>query len=185
MKLKLLCTSQEAKELYANHGHFHEGDSGLDLYITHDHTINPGQTVPLKLSIKASAWVNDKNVSFLVIPRSSLAKTPLRLANSIGLIDAGYRGELMAFVDNIKTTPHTVRKGDRLFQAVSFNGDGITLELVDELDTTTRGSGGFGSTTTKETTNTTSNTTTNTTKTTSDPTGGEMAEKRSSVPTRG
>ncbi|SVA76917.1 uncharacterized protein METZ01_LOCUS129771, partial [marine metagenome] len=45
------------------------------------------------------------------MPRSSIAKTPLRLCNSIGLIDGGYRGEIMAVVDNIKKESYTVEPG--------------------------------------------------------------------------
>jgi dUTP pyrophosphatase len=80
------------------------------------------------------------------MPRSSIAKTPLRQCNSIGLIDAGYRGEIMAAVDNIKNEAYTVEKGQRLFQLVAMDGSPIHFEIVDELTETTRGEGGFGST---------------------------------------
>ena len=70
----------------------------------------------------------------------------MRLANSIGLIDAGYRGELLAAVDNIRGEDFTVKAGDRLVQAVAFNGGPISLSIVETLDATTRGEGGFGST---------------------------------------
>jgi dUTP pyrophosphatase len=80
------------------------------------------------------------------MPRSSIAKTPLRLSNSIGLIDGGYRGEIMAAVDNIKTEDYTVEPGQRLFQLVAMDGAPIHFELVDALSETTRGEGGFGST---------------------------------------
>ncbi|KAF4742221.1 hypothetical protein FOZ63_026115, partial [Perkinsus olseni] len=85
-------------------------------------------------------------LSWLLMARSSISKTPLRLSNSIGLIDQGYRGEIIAAVDNIKNEAYTVKGGDRLVQAVGFDGKGITMELVEELDETTRGEGGFGST---------------------------------------
>ena len=80
------------------------------------------------------------------MPRSSIVKTPLRLCNSIGLIDAGYRGEIMAVVDNIKSELYTVEKGQRLFQLVAMDGSPINFQLVDELTETTRGEDGFGST---------------------------------------
>jgi len=80
------------------------------------------------------------------MPRSSISKTPLRLSNSIALIDAGYRGEIMAAVDNIKDDIFYIKKGQRLFQLVSMDGSPINLELVNELTQTTRGEGGFGST---------------------------------------
>ncbi len=110
-----------------------------------------GQTTAwLKLGFKAAAVSEDgKPVSFLLYPRSSISKTPLRLSNSIGLIDAGYRGEVIAAVDNIRSVPFTVKKGDRLVQAVAFNGGPISFEIVSELDSTSRGDGMFGSTNAK------------------------------------
>ena len=150
MKLSILPINEAASELYSNHGTFHEGDSGLDLFIVEDVIIPAGATVFLKLGIKCAAYPRDTSathgVSWLVLPRSSISKTPLRLANSIGLIDAGYRGEIMAAVDNIKTTDFEVKKGERYFQAVSFDGGPISMSIVSELSQTTRGEGGFGST---------------------------------------
>ena len=80
------------------------------------------------------------------MPRSSISKTPLRLCNSIGLIDAGYRGEIMAAVDNIKQEDYTINSGQRLFQIVAMDGSPLSFELVIKLSTTGRGAGGFGST---------------------------------------
>ena len=80
------------------------------------------------------------------MPRSSISKTPLRLANSLGLIDAGYRGEIMAAVDNIKDFSYEVEIGQRLFQIVAMDGSAIHFELGDHLSETTRGTDGFGST---------------------------------------
>jgi dUTP pyrophosphatase len=68
------------------------------------------------------------------------------MANSIGLIDGGYRGELIAMCDNIKDAPYTVHRGDRLFQLVALDGSPVSYELREELSDTTRGGGGFGST---------------------------------------
>ena len=62
------------------------------------------------------------------------------------MIDGGYRGEIMAAVDNIKNEDYTVEPGQRLFQLVAMDGSPIHFELVDDLSDTTRGSGGFGST---------------------------------------
>lgn len=89
------------------------------------------------------------NTSYLLFPRSSISKTPLRLANSIGLIDAGYRGELIAALDNTSEEEYVIKKNDKLVQLVSFTGEPLSFELVDELDETSRGEGGFGSTSNK------------------------------------
>ena len=67
------------------------------------------------------------------------------MSNSIGLIDGGYRGEIMASCDNIKNFEFTAKKGDRLFQLVASDSSSISYILVDDLSSTTRGSGGFGS----------------------------------------
>lgn len=129
--------------MYDNHGHFHQGDAGLDLFIAQEQTIKSGETALIKLQL---ACEPENNQPYLLMPRSSIAKTPLRLCNSIGLIDGGYRGEIMAAVDNIKTEDYTVEPNQRLFQLVAMNGAPITLEIVDELSDSSRGEGGFGST---------------------------------------
>ena len=148
MLLKVLPITEKASELYAKHSTFHDGDSGLDLFVVEDQVVKGFSTSFLKLGFKAAAAdCEGKSVSWLVFPRSSISKTPLRLANSIGLIDAGYRGEVIAAVDNIRGEDYTVKAGERLVQAVAFNGGPISLKIVESLDTTARGEGGFGSTT--------------------------------------
>ena len=143
MKLKIKPFNAEVKRLYTDHGHFHDGDAGLDLYVINEQTIQSGETTLIHLQI---ACETQDGRPYLLMPRSSIAKTPLRLCNSIGLIDGGYRGEIMAVVDNIKKEQYTVQSGQRLFQLVAMDGSPIHFELVDELSESTRGSGGFGST---------------------------------------
>jgi dUTP pyrophosphatase len=143
MNLKIKPLNETAREVYSDHGHFHEGDAGLDLYVLEDITIEPGETKAIKLGV---ACEPEDGRAYFLMPRSSISKTPLRLANSIGLIDGGYRGELMAMCDNIKGESYTAEKGQRLFQVVSYNCSPIFYELVEELSETTRGIGGFGST---------------------------------------
>ena len=63
-----------------------------------------------------------------------------------GDVDAGYRGEIMAAVDNIKEEDYTIEYGARLFQIVAMDGSPLTFELVSELSKTKRGFDGFGST---------------------------------------
>jgi dUTP pyrophosphatase len=89
------------------------------------------------------------STGFYMYPRSSVSKTPLRLSNSVGIIDAGYRGNLGAFVDNISANGYNVEKGTRLFQICAPNLEPIHVELVsseNDLGNSERGSGGFGST---------------------------------------
>ena len=143
MHLKITALSESAQDLYKNHGHFHQGDAGLDLFIIDALIIAPGETALIKSHI---ACENTDGMPYLLMPRSSISKTPLRQCNSVGLIDAGYRGEIMAAVDNIKEIPFTVEPGQRLFQLVSMDGGPISFEIVSELSTTDRGQDGFGST---------------------------------------
>ena len=143
MNLRIKSLSNNVKEMYLNHGHFHDGDAGIDLFIVEKQTIKSGETSLIHLGI---ACENIEQKPYLLMPRSSISKTPLRLCNSIGLIDAGYRGEIMAAVDNIKDVSYTVDVGDRLFQLVAMDGSSISLSLVGELSSSDRGEGGFGST---------------------------------------
>ena len=143
MKLLIKPLNDIAKEYYLNHGHFHKGDAGLDLYVLQDDTFKAGETKKIKLGISCE---NQDGKGYFLFPRSSISKTPLRMANSIGLIDAGYRGEIMAVCDNIKDYYFSIKKGDRLFQLVSSDLSDIEFSIVDKLSDTTRGAGGFGST---------------------------------------
>ena len=143
MKLYLKALNDIALEYYQNHGHFHNGDAGLDLYVLEDIHFNPGETKPIKLGISCQP---ENGTAYYLFPRSSISKTPLRMSNSIGLIDGGYRGEIMAMCDNIKDFSYTVEKGQRLFQLVATDSSPIHYELVSDLSETTRGTGGFGST---------------------------------------
>ena len=143
MFLKIKPFNSSIREMYENHGYFHYGDAGLDLFIVQEQVINPGQTARIRLGISCE---NLDNKSYFLIPRSSISKTPLRMCNSIGLIDAGYRGEIMAAVDNIKNETYQLDIGQRLFQLVAMDGSLISFELVSDLSNSERGAGGFGST---------------------------------------
>ena len=143
MHLKIQPLSTHARDLYENHGHFHDGDAGLDLFVIDSLTIKPGETAIIKSYI---ACESTQGNSYFLMPRSSISKTPLRQCNSVGLIDGSYRGEIMAAVDNVKDEPYTVKPGQRLFQLVAMDGSPIHIELVSELTETGRGDDGFGST---------------------------------------
>ena len=143
MKLFIKPHNDIGREFYRNHGHFHDGDAGLDLYVLEDIHFEPCETKAIKLGISCEP---EDGIAYYLFPRSSISKTPLRMANSIGLIDGGYRGEIMAVCDNIKSESYTAEKGQRLFQLVATDSSPIQYELVEELEMTTRGTGGFGST---------------------------------------
>ena len=143
MKLLINPLNDNAKEKYLNHGHFHDGDAGLDLYVLEDINFKGGETNVIKFGISCQP---EDGKAYYLIPRSSISKTPLRMSNSIGLIDGGYRGEIMAMCDNIKDYDYLVNKGDRLFQIVACDSSIIEFSIVSSLSDSTRGVGGFGST---------------------------------------
>ena len=146
--LKLLPSNSEVNELYKDHKCVHKGDSGLDLFIVED-TIVKGNTRGQLVNLKIKCSMENKNLvnlSYYLLPRSSLSKTPLRQSNSVGLIDAGYRGEILLPLDNTSENDYCLKKGDRICQITGKGDYEITLEIVKELDKTERGEGGFGST---------------------------------------
>ena len=132
-------------------------DSGLDLPCPESVTIGAGETKIIDLGVKAEAFMYRMShgisaptkvpCAFYIYPRSSISKTPLRLANSVGIIDSGYRGNLMLALDNIKNVDYTIEAGQRLAQLCSPDLKPIRFSFTREkLSKTTRGAGGFGST---------------------------------------
>ena len=109
MHLKIKTDHELLRNLYTNLSHNYEGDSGMDIYTPERHVIPPGAiSYKVNLEISCEAFTStDKDVptSFYLYPRSSTgSKTPLRLSNSVGIIDSGYRGNLLAIVDNVDVT---------------------------------------------------------------------------------
>tara|TARA_Y100000741_G_scaffold214909_1_gene163760 strand:+ start:1208 stop:1909 length:702 start_codon:yes stop_codon:yes gene_type:complete len=94
--------------------------------------------------------IKERPIPFKLYPRSSMgSKTPLRLGNSVGVVDSGYRGHLMACVDCHGEDDYSITQYDRLLQIVAFSGRPIFVKLVEnhnDLGETIRGDGGFGST---------------------------------------
>jgi dUTP pyrophosphatase len=122
----------------------HPGDAGLDLASAVDVEIQPGDRamVPTGLAVA----IPDGHAG-LVLPRSGLAsKYGLTLANSPGLIDSGYRGEIVCAVINLdKERSVRIQRGDRIAQLVIVPVAAVEPLLVEELPHSDRGQGGFGS----------------------------------------
>ena len=146
MKLLIKTENDTLKTMYTNNQFYNPGDSGLDLFCPETITIEPGETYKINLQINCEALSDSGNVSYYLYPRSSIIKSPLRMSNCVGIIDAGYRGDIIACVDNIKDYPYEIKQGDRLFQICAGDLSPFTYELVDNLSNTRRGDGGFGST---------------------------------------
>ena len=124
-------------------------DSGFDLCLPND-IIVPGNSIGFKipLGIFCESKYDDNSIhGFYLYPRSSTgSKTPLRMSNSLGIIDYDYRGEIIACVDNISEADFYGTKGQRLFQICSYNLSPINIILKNSLSNTSRGENGYGST---------------------------------------
>jgi dUTP pyrophosphatase len=123
----------------------HSGDAGLDLRAAEGITVKPGERAMVPTGVAVA--VPDGHAG-LVLPRSGLAsKQGLTLANAPGLIDAGYRGEVICAVVNLDPQePVEISAGDRIAQLVIVAVPEVSARLVDELPESSRGTGGFGST---------------------------------------
>lgn len=165
--------------VYEAYAYKHEGDCGVDLVCPERVVVPPGGVVKIDLGIQTEMRDAQGNrQSFYLHPRSSMSKTPLSLANSAGVIDASYRGNLKAVVRHHiglqdigillqqkdedgkdmwtvaptpgkEVKPYIIEKGTSLFQICCPNLAPIHVMEVDTLTESTRGAGGFGSTGTK------------------------------------
>ena len=123
----------------------HDSDAAADMYALEDTTISARSIgTPVKTGVHIQlpeGWVA------FILPRSSIgAKTPLRLSNSAGVIDSGYRGEVRALYDNIGDEPYQIHKGDRIAQMLVMPSYRFKANVVDSLEDSDRGEAGFGST---------------------------------------
>ncbi|WKS76294.1 hypothetical protein CPCDC_1g3860 [Cryptosporidium sp. 43IA8] len=83
---------------------------------------------------------------YTIVGRSSISKSPLRLAVPGGIFDAGFRGELRIPFDNIKDYDYELKIGQRYVSLTGYDGKPVSFSLVDQLDETDRGERGLGST---------------------------------------
>jgi dUTP pyrophosphatase len=123
----------------------HQGDAGLDLRAAIDATVKPGERVMVPTGVAVA--IPDGHAG-LVLPRSGLATARgLTLSNSPGLIDAGYRGEVICSVVNLdRDEAVEIRAGDRIAQLVVIAIPSTVPTWADDLPESGRGEGGFGST---------------------------------------
>jgi dUTP pyrophosphatase len=121
-------------------------DSGYDLFMPSDIVI-PGKALGFMIDLGVRCEYN-RSSGYYLYPRSSLSKTSIRLANSVGIIDNGYRGTLKVAVDNHSSEPVRVKRGERLFQLCIPSLESFKVVLGPVNRGTERGEGGFGSTNT-------------------------------------
>ena len=142
-------------------------DSGFDILQPSEVILCNEQALAnkLKLGVMAAAYdiESSKPLAYYLFPRSSISKTPMRMSNSVGIIDSGYRGELMAMVDlemgrgtgaqasagQASAEEFRIQVHDRYFQLCMGDLSPFYVEMVEKLEDlgiTERGAGGFGST---------------------------------------
>ncbi|KAH8582992.1 deoxyuridinetriphosphatase [Cryptosporidium sp. chipmunk genotype I] len=147
MRFLILPLTVIAQQLYSNHTVSYKGDSGLDLFVVEDQIIKARETGFVRTGIKIAALTDDNEpTSCTVVGRSSISKTPLRLAVPGGVVDAGFRGELRIPLDNIKDFDFELKVGQRYFSLTGYDGKAVSISIVDKLDETERGESGLGST---------------------------------------
>ena len=134
------------KEVYqtkiAQHNENKMDDSGFDLICPETMEVNG--TWFLDFKIKTAMYKDGNPCGYYLYPRSSISKTTFRLANSVGIMDAGYRGNVGAYFDC--KSPSQVDAGQRLVQICSPTLEHFQIILTDSLTTTQRSTNGFGST---------------------------------------
>ena len=165
LNIKILSKDPNVIEYYQNYQL--NSDSGIDLIIPESGVVNLGKTFTIDHQIQCSLEKVIKDtkivrnpVAYWLVPRSSISKTNFRMANSIGLIDKGYRGNIKAKIDmmmnpsinfngsiTVDKTSDNVLKYSRMFQIATPDLSPISkINIVDKLYTTRRGQGAFGST---------------------------------------
>lgn len=146
---------QDNTELVGSHDELSDMvyvDAGFDLFAC-DTQLVGANTIGFKVDsrVKTAMYYDSIPCGFYLYPRSSTgSKTPLRLANSVGIIDSGYRGNCISVFDNNTHRDYEIRHGDRLVQICGGNLlypiYPVIVDSVDDLGNSLRGDGGFGST---------------------------------------
>ena len=119
----------------------HATDAGFDLYadsMSYDDCNNVVYGAGIAVEIP-QGYVG------LVFPRSSIARTGLILSNAVGVIDSGYRGEVMAKFRRAQVPAEEYKLGERIAQLIILPYPEVEFEEVSELSDSERGNGGYGS----------------------------------------
>lgn len=147
LRIKIVDSSDHIYTHYTNFKNHHEGDSGIDLICPTELIVTKNNVETIDFKIQCEMRDKDNNlVSYYLYPRSSISKTAFMMVNSVGIIDAGYRGNIMAKIRSFGNEFEVIESGNKLFQICAPDLGPIKVEVVEELSETSRGSGGFGST---------------------------------------
>lgn len=114
--------------------------AGWDIYSLGDYVVESGKQVKVCTGI---AWEMPNGWHAQIHTRSSFHNR--NMESCLGIIDADYRGEIMVWIRNFSDVPYTIKKGDRLCQALFLPVPEVSIEEVKELAMSQRGTGGMGS----------------------------------------
>jgi dUTP pyrophosphatase len=121
-----------------------DGAAGMDVRAAEDCTLEPGERRPVATGFAVAI---PEGYEIQVRPRSGLAaKSGITCLNTPGTIDADYRGEVKVILINLSVEAFRIRRGDRIAQLVPAPVQRARFREVEDLDSTGRGAGGFGST---------------------------------------
>lgn len=125
----------------------HKSDAGIDLTATNISTeVNESGQILLVYHTDIAVEIPEGYVG-LLFPRSSISKKSMRLTNAVGVIDSGYRGEIMAKYQIVTDAmPSIYKEGERFAQLVIVPIPSIEITEVSELSESDRGENGYGST---------------------------------------
>lgn len=120
----------------------HANDAGLDLYVSAVEWITP-----MKQKCHSHiAFEIPQGYVGLLFPRSSVSNTDMQMSNSVGVIDSDFRGGVSGVFNVVGNSPKPYKVGDRFAQLIIIPYPQVELHEIDELQTTERGTGGYGST---------------------------------------
>lgn len=140
MKLKIKKIDDSA--IIPNYAH--NTDSGMDLYSIEDKIIRPSESALIKTGLKIEL---PPNTEAQIRPKSGIAlKHSVTVLNTPGTIDEGYTGEIQVILINHGERLYKINKGEKIAQMVIMPVIRVEIEQVNELQETSRGLGGFGST---------------------------------------
>lgn len=124
----------------------HDGDAAMDLRSTGAHVVMPGGIAAVRTGVHAEIPEGYVGLQF---PRSGLGLRGINLANCVGVIDSGFRGEILAEVKNNTSEPFEIRPGDRVCQLAVVPVERCEVVLarsLADLSLSERGDRGYGST---------------------------------------
>lgn len=140
IKIKVLKLNEDAKIP----SYVHEGDSGMDLYAISEYILRPGERCLIGTGLKFEI---PEGYEAQIRSKSGLAlKYGICVLNSPGTIDSNYRGEIKVILINHGKEDYKIEKGSKIAQIVFQKIERVNIEEVNEVNNTSRGNGGFGST---------------------------------------